>query len=98
MIGAGACGLAVARRLAELRPDESVTVIEAMRVGYGTSGLNAGFMLSHHSHGGIKHLEVGRRDDRLFSVGYVYLRKIVEPPRSWASPATASFRSRLSPV
>lgn len=78
VIGAGACGLAVARRLAELRPDDSVAVIEAMRVGYGTSGRNAGFMLSHHSHGGIKHLEVGRRDDQLFAAGHAYLRDIVE--------------------
>ena len=78
VIGAGVCGLAVARRLGELRPDASIAVIEAMRVGYGTSGRNAGFMLSHHSHGGIKHIEVGRRNDRLFFTGYRYLREIVE--------------------
>ncbi len=78
VIGAGICGLAVARRLAELRPDDSVTVIEAMRVGNGASGRNAGFMLSRHSPGRIKNLEVGRRNDRLSSAGYAYLREIVE--------------------
>ncbi len=70
VIGAGICGLAVARRLAELRPDDSVTVIEAMRVGNGTSGRNAGFMLSRHSPDRIKDFEVLRRNDRLSSAGY----------------------------
>ncbi len=78
IIGAGACGLAAARRLGELRPDDAIVVIEAMRVGYGTSGRNAGFMLSHHSHGGLKHLDAGRRNDKLFSAGQSYLREIVE--------------------
>ena len=78
VIGAGICGLAVARRLAELRPDDSVTVIEAMRVGNGASGRNAGFMLSRHSPGRIKDFEVLRRNDRLSSAGYAYLREIVE--------------------
>jgi glycine/D-amino acid oxidase-like deaminating enzyme len=78
VIGAGACGLSVARRLAELRSGDSIAVIEAMRVGYGTSGRNAGFMLSHHSHGGFANPEVGRRNDRLFSTGYTYLRETVE--------------------
>ena len=78
ILGAGACGLAVARRLGELRPDDSIAVVEAMRVGYGTSGRNAGFMLSHHSHGGIKDLDAGRRSDQLFGHGYNYLRETIE--------------------
>lgn len=78
VIGAGACGLAFARRLAELQPDTSIAVVEAMRVGYGTSGRNAGFMLSHHSHGGLRHIDIGRRADRLFGVGCGYLRDTVE--------------------
>ena len=48
VIGAGTCGCAVARRLAELRPDDAIVLVEATRVGYGTSGRNAGFMLDHH--------------------------------------------------
>lgn len=78
VLGAGACGLAAARRLGELRPDDTVAVVDAMRVGYGNSGRNAGFMLSHHSHGGIKHLDVARQADRLFGCGYTYLRETVE--------------------
>lgn len=78
VIGAGACGLAAARRLGELRPDDRIVVVEAMRVGYGTSGRNAGFMLSHHSHGGVKHIEAGRRSDRLFTAGHAWLRETVQ--------------------
>ena len=36
VVGAGICGCSTARRLAELRPDDSVALIEAGRVGYGT--------------------------------------------------------------
>ncbi len=54
MLSGGTCGLTFARRLAELRPDDSIAVVEAMRVGYRTFGRNAVFMLKHCSHGGIK--------------------------------------------
>ena len=78
VLGGGACGLAFARRIAELRPDDTVAVVEGMRVGYGTSGRNAGFMLRHHSHGGIKNLDAARHSDSLFQTGQTYLRDIVE--------------------
>ena len=78
VIGAGTCGCAVARRLGELRPDDSIALVEATRVGYGTSGRNAGFMLDHHSHGGMKHFEAAKRNDRLFSAGTAYLRGLVQ--------------------
>jgi len=77
IVGAGICGLSVARRLAELRLSESIAVVDAMRVGYGTSGRNAGFMLSHHSHGGTSNIDVGRRNDRLLSAGFQSLRSLV---------------------
>ena len=77
VVGAGICGCSTARRLAELRPDDSVALIEAGRVGYGTSGRNAGFMLDHHSHGGMKHMEAARKNDRLFSAGTDWLRRLV---------------------
>ena len=78
VIGAGTCGCAVARRLGELRPDDTVALIEATRVGYGTSGRNAGFMLDHHSHGGMKHFEAARKNDRLFAAGTAWLRDLVQ--------------------
>ncbi len=45
VLGAGFTGLAAARRLAELRPDDRVVVVEAQRVGYGSSGRNSGFVV-----------------------------------------------------
>jgi glycine/D-amino acid oxidase-like deaminating enzyme len=78
VIGAGTCGCAVARRLAELRPDDAIILVEATRVGYGTSGRNAGFMLDHHSHGGMKHFEAASKNDRLFAAGTTYLRELVQ--------------------
>ncbi len=77
VIGAGICGLTVARRLAKLRPDDRVALIDAERVGFGTSGRNAGFLLAGHSHGGEKNLELGRRNDRLCAAGVEHLRDIV---------------------
>ena len=81
VLGGGTCGLTFARRLAELRLDDSIAVVEAMRVGYGMSGRNAGFMLKHHSHGGIKNIDAAKNSDRLFQTGQGYLRDIVEQHR-----------------
>ena len=78
VLGAGICGLSAGRRLAELRPDDAIAVVEAGRVGHGTSGRNAGFMLSHHSHGGIRDIASGRRNDTLFSYGHEWLAELVE--------------------
>ena len=77
VIGAGTCGCAVARRLGELRPGDTVALVEATRVGYGTSGRNAGFMLDHHSHGGMRHFEAARKNDRLLAAGTAWLRDLV---------------------
>jgi glycine/D-amino acid oxidase-like deaminating enzyme len=45
VIGAGFAGLAAARRLRQLRPDERIVVLEASRVGEGPAGRNSGFMI-----------------------------------------------------
>ncbi|MDP9139154.1 MAG: FAD-binding oxidoreductase [Pseudomonadota bacterium] len=45
VIGAGFAGLAAARRLAELAPDRRIVLIEAQRVGDGSSGRNSGFII-----------------------------------------------------
>ena len=45
VIGAGFAGLAGARRLAQLRPDARIVVLEAARVGEGPAGRNSGFMI-----------------------------------------------------
>ncbi len=78
ILGAGACGLATARRLADLRPDDRIVVVEASRVGYGASGRNAGFMLNHNTHGESKDLAIERRNGRLCQGGHDYLATLVE--------------------
>lgn len=45
IIGAGFSGLATAGRLAELRPEARIALIDALQVGQGASGRNAGFII-----------------------------------------------------
>ena len=45
VIGAGFTGLAAARRLAELHPNDTIALIDAKPVGWGASGRNSGFII-----------------------------------------------------
>lgn len=45
VIGAGFAGLAAARRLRQLYPEDRVVLLEAKRVGEGPAGRNSGFMI-----------------------------------------------------
>lgn len=45
VIGAGFAGLAAAKRLSQLRPTDSIVVLEAIRVADGPAGRNSGFMI-----------------------------------------------------
>ncbi|UHL62996.1 FAD-binding oxidoreductase [Paralcaligenes sp. KSB-10] len=45
VVGAGYAGLAAARRLAELFPDETIVVLDATRPAENASGRNSGFMI-----------------------------------------------------
>ena len=45
IIGAGFTGIATAKRLAELQPDATIAVVEALRVGEGASGRNSGYVV-----------------------------------------------------
>lgn len=45
IIGAGFAGLAAARRLAELKPDARIILVDAQRVAEGASGRNSGFVI-----------------------------------------------------
>lgn len=45
VVGAGFAGLSAARRLTQLRAGERIVVIDAQRVGRGSSGRNTGFMI-----------------------------------------------------
>lgn len=45
IVGAGFTGLAAARRLSQLRPDDRIIVLEASRVSHGPAGRNSGIMV-----------------------------------------------------
>lgn len=47
IIGGGYTGLAIAKRLAELRPGDDIRVLDADTIGAGSSGRNSGFVLEH---------------------------------------------------
>lgn len=54
VVGAGFTGVALARRLAELHPQARIALVEALDVGQGASGRNAGFIIDvpHNVDGG----------------------------------------------
>ena len=78
VLGAGFTGLAAARRLAALRPDDRILLIDAQRVGSGASGRNSGFLLEtpHYTEGWP--LERSERLLRIFRAGVDALRQTVE--------------------
>jgi glycine/D-amino acid oxidase-like deaminating enzyme len=81
VIGAGVTGLACARRLAELHPDDEILLLEARLVGQGASGRNSGFAVAvSHFTGGFKtdHMEDYRRVNRINKNGLDLLAAQVE--------------------
>src|SRR5690606_32693906 len=46
VVGAGYTGLAAARRIAELRPQDRVLVVDATVAGEGSAGRNSGFLIN----------------------------------------------------
>ncbi|RDU95776.1 NAD(P)/FAD-dependent oxidoreductase [Trinickia dinghuensis] len=76
IIGAGFTGLSVALRFAEINPSARIAVVDALRVGEGSSGRNAGFLidLPHNvdfSKTGVEH---ARSEHRLNMFGIERLR------------------------
>jgi glycine/D-amino acid oxidase-like deaminating enzyme len=69
VIGAGFTGLAVARRLASLRPDWRVALLEAERVGLGASGRNSGVVVDVWHYLPSRGVEGNRRLIRLARAG-----------------------------
>ncbi|MFK5977864.1 MAG: FAD-binding oxidoreductase [Rhizobiaceae bacterium] len=84
VIGAGVTGLACARRLAELHPDQEILLLEAREVGQGASGRNSGFAVStsHFFSDGLKlpskaQIDDYRRINRINQAGLEFLREQV---------------------
>jgi len=49
VIGGGFTGLAAARRLAELHPNDRIVLLDGKRIGEGASGRNSGFVVANES-------------------------------------------------
>lgn len=81
VLGAGLAGLAAARRLAELRPEADIVLLDARRVGFGAAGRNSGFMvdlphdLNSHDYTGDRNQDL--QQIRLNRGAIDYMREIV---------------------
>ncbi|MDM9560953.1 NAD(P)/FAD-dependent oxidoreductase [Bordetella petrii] len=80
VVGAGYTGLAAARRIAELRPQDRVLVVDATVAGEGSAGRNSGFLINlphntrmsgHHSP-----LQVARKQIAMFQAGLDWLAQL----------------------
>ncbi|MCB1378834.1 MAG: FAD-binding oxidoreductase [Alphaproteobacteria bacterium] len=78
IVGAGFAGIAAATRLAQLRPGASIAVFEALEVGKGDSGRNAGFMIDepHAAFGDSGDLIHHKWRYRLNKIVIDWLRKV----------------------
>jgi glycine/D-amino acid oxidase-like deaminating enzyme len=75
-------GLASARRLAELRPDGDILLLEARLLGQGATGRSSGFAVAvSHFNGGLKagRMNEYRRVNRINRAGLDLLRAQVAP-------------------
>lgn len=79
VIGAGFAGLAAARRLAELRPQAKIALLEAQQAGENASGRNSGFAidLPHNVGSSLEELSKGQAYARLARAGIASLRDSV---------------------
>ncbi len=77
VLGAGFTGLAAARRLAELRPEASVALLEARRAGEGASGRSSGFVVDLAGFIASMPAPHGERFVRLSRAGIERLRRQV---------------------
>jgi glycine/D-amino acid oxidase-like deaminating enzyme len=82
VVGGGWMGLHAARRLAELRPDDSIALIDAGRIGNGAAGRCAGFAidLAHNPRkkNFVEDLEGNRQEAQINREGIAYMRDAVE--------------------
>lgn len=80
VLGAGYAGLAAARRLAELHPDQSIALIDAGEAGENASGRNSGFAidLPHNVGSSLEELEGSHRFMRLARAAIDQLEGLVQ--------------------
>jgi glycine/D-amino acid oxidase-like deaminating enzyme len=92
VIGAGFTGLAAARRLATLRSDWRIAILEAQRVGGGASGRNSGFVVDLPHYAPARGLEGNLR---LLRLGRAGLERLREEVRGHAIDCDWTERGRL---
>ena len=81
VIGAGLTGLACARRLSELHPQQNIMLLEARRIAQGASGRNSGFVVATSQFPGRldkARLENYRRINRINQAGLDLLSAQIE--------------------
>ncbi len=81
IVGAGVTGLICAMRLAALRPDEKIFLLEGREIGQGATGRSSGFVVDSTRFGGPfdpERLPTYRRINRLNRAGLAILRQYVE--------------------
>ncbi|MDH3764081.1 MAG: FAD-binding oxidoreductase, partial [Gammaproteobacteria bacterium] len=80
VVGAGVTGLACARRLAQLHPDQEILLLDARDVGAAASGRNSGFVVAtSHFPGGVvtEQIDNYRRVNRINQAGLELLSQQV---------------------
>ncbi|MFT0850028.1 FAD-binding oxidoreductase [Achromobacter sp. F4_2707] len=79
VVGGGLAGLAAARRLAENRPDDSIVLLEADRVGEGAQGRNSGFAIDapHNVGSSMSEMAAAESHLRLARAAIAYLKEQV---------------------
>lgn len=80
VVGAGFTGVAAARRLGELAPNDRIVLVEAQRAGMGASGRNAGFVIDvpHNADASAEQIEANQRILRLNRFAIGWLQELVE--------------------
>ena len=80
VIGAGYTGLAAARRLAELQPQEPILVLDASSAGEGSAGRNSGFLINlpHNTRmsGHYSPLQIARKQIAMYQAGLDWLAQL----------------------
>jgi len=78
IVGGGFSGLAAARRLGELRPDDRVVLLEAGRIGENASGRNSGFVIDLPHEISKEQPEHDQRQIRVNRQAIAWLQELIE--------------------
>ncbi|MBN33243.1 MAG: FAD-dependent oxidoreductase [Rhodospirillaceae bacterium] len=78
VVGGGFSGLAAARRLGELRPDDRVVLLEAGRIGENASGRNSGFVIDLPHAISQEQPEHDHRQIRVNRMAIAWLAELIE--------------------